>query len=76
MHLSNSSLLVSVSIKFTYLIHESIFIDWQASTAQSGAFNSNQPSSGDDLELVDDKESDYYPNIRELSFGAVQDPIE
>jgi hypothetical protein len=85
MHLSNSSLLVSVSIKFTYSIHESVFIDWQAASTSNNAIighnsassnTNNQSSISDDLELIDDKESDYYPNIRELPFGAVQDPIE
>lgn len=69
-HLTNSSLLISVSVRFTYLIQESTFLDWSSSKT------SYENKSFQEVELIDDKIEDIYPDVKHLPFGTVQDCIE
>ena len=78
-HLANSSLLISVSVRFTYLILENTFIDWQQTSPNRltmGPSHMMDKKLSLDIELVDNNQDEIYPNIRALPFGAVQDCIE
>jgi hypothetical protein len=61
--LTDSSLLISVSIKFTYLIYQNTFLDWQTA---------------DELNRSIQFDQDNYTHIQveKLPFGSVQDCIE
>lgn len=76
---SYSSLLVSVSIRFTYLIKRSSFIEWQASGMSSSSLSkslSYDAKSFEEIELVDSKAENIYPDVKNFSLGSLQDCIE
>jgi hypothetical protein len=68
------TLLISVSIQFTYLIYENTFLDW----TQSSANNAKQQLAAQsaEMELIDAKNEDIYPDVKKLPFGSLQDCIE
>lgn len=79
-HLTNSSLLISVSIRFTYLIQESSFLDWQLSSG-SKQYESLEAANYDaksfqEIELIDPANEKIYPDIKNLTIGSLQDCIE
>ncbi|CAF0883999.1 unnamed protein product [Brachionus calyciflorus] len=70
-HLTNSSFLISVSVRFTYLIQEGTFLDSQQMNMKASLDKSFQ-----DLDLVDDRIDEIYPDIKNLSFGSIQDCVD
>jgi hypothetical protein len=72
---TNSSLLISVSIRFTYLIQEGDFLDWQFSSSKNNF--SYEAKSFQEIELIDDvKNETIYPDIKHLPLGSLQDCVE
>lgn len=76
-HLTNSSLLISVSIRFSYLLQESGFLDWQSSSMRNSSSGlTYEPKSFQEIELVDARSESIYPDIKNLPIGGLQDCIE
>ena len=76
--MANTSLLISVSVRFTYSILENTFLDWQNNSIKQNQRTSlpESKSSTFDLEMIENKADDIYPDIKSLPFGSVQDCIE
>lgn len=74
-HLANLSLLISVSIQFTYLIFDNTFLNWNQSTITHNT-SRRLASSHSEAELVSKDDQDIYPNLDELPFGSVQDCVD
>lgn len=79
-HLTNSSLLVSVSIRFTYLIQESSYFDSQLSLLpiQHEALSTSNydAKSLQEIEIIDPSNEKIYPDIKNLAIGSLQECIE
>jgi Rab3 GTPase-activating protein catalytic subunit len=89
-HIPSSSLLISVSVRFTYSILENktTFLDWQQfselhhqATLLNEQSNKSDDNDNDNVSDNDDdplvtKEDDQYPDLKKLPFGAVQDCVE
>ena len=69
------SLLVTISVRFTYSIQENTFIDWQQFSAQHQRQLEVQTNNLLDVEEEQD-ENEFFPKIKTLPFGSVQDCIE
>lgn len=74
-HLTNSSLIISVSIRFTYLLQESAFLDWQTASAKYSGLT-YESRSFQDVELVDASNENIYPDVMNLPVGSLQDCVE
>ena len=70
-HVCNSALLITISVRFTYVIQENTFIDWQQ-------FNSQHQLSLDYEKSFDltDNDAESHQRFKVLPFGSQQDCIE
>ncbi len=77
-HICFSNLLVTISVRFTYVIQENKFIDWQQFNAQHQQIldSINNELVADESQNAQDDEEEFYPKIKSLPFGSLQDCIE
>jgi hypothetical protein len=52
------------------LIYENTFLDWTQSSS------TKQQLAQSEVELIDAKDEDIYPDVKKLPFGSLQDSIE
>lgn len=73
----NSSLLITISVRFTYAIQENKFIDsLQMSSHNQPYLYLNEESKSSSLDFEIEDEEEFYPNVKTLPFGSYQECIE
>ena len=75
-HLSSAQLLITISVRFTYLIQENTFLDWQqASVSRKNLLSLDEDSTGEKNDTENDND-EVLLNLRSLPFGSFQDCVE